>query len=226
MSIDDVKLLISQSEERIMAKLDNIVTSISNLETRLDKIQAQQANLGLEVKHINEVIVKQQEQIERLEFENRKSNLIYSGIPEAEIEIGDLILQNDIDKVQYLCDEFVDGGPDLNVISCMRLGKPRNGGKGAARLLQVKFSSETIIKDVLSSQRKIRSDDECNKAFGHVYIKRDSSPLVRKEEKRLRDKMKQLRVSAGTNDRVYLRSGKLFYNAEVVDKVSVANQLC
>ena len=38
--------------------------------------------------------------------------------------------------------------------------------------------------------------------------------------------MKHLRGSAGPSDRVYLRSGKLFYNSEVIDEVSVANQLC
>ena len=62
----DVKKLIEESEERIMAKLDGIVSSISSLESRLDKIQTQQVNLGLEVTHIKDVIVKQQEQIERL----------------------------------------------------------------------------------------------------------------------------------------------------------------
>ena len=225
MSVEDVKALLGESEARVMAKLDSIITCISSLESRLDKIQTQQANLSLEVTHINDVIVKQQEQLERLEFENRKSNLIYSGIPEANVEIDDDVLQKDTEKIEYLCNNFVDSDHDISIIACTRLGKPRNGGGGTARLLHVKFSSETMIKDVLSSQRKARESEGCKKAFGRVYINRDCSSLVRKEEKRLRDKVKHLRMSAGPNDRVYLRSGKLFFNTEVIDQVSVANQL-
>lgn len=56
-SFDDVKLLISQSQIRIITKLDSIANSISSL----DNIWTQQVNLGLEVNSIKETTIKQEE---------------------------------------------------------------------------------------------------------------------------------------------------------------------
>ena len=109
LSLDDVKMLISQSEERIiMSKLDNSFSSVSALKTKFNSIQTEQIRLGLEVNGVKEVIVKHQEQIERLESDRRLQNLVFSGVPESPLSVNNdtITLKNDIDKLNFLCEKI------------------------------------------------------------------------------------------------------------------------
>lgn len=223
-TLDDVKELISLSEERVISKLDSILTGIVALETRFDAIQTEQIRLGLEITSIKDVVIKQQIQIEKLEAERRQLNLVFSNVPETDIKVDDdKCLSDDIKKVEHLCDLISDDfltQRDIN--TCYRIGPPKNGQK---RLLLVKFNNLKSRNEMLFSQRAIRDDEHCRAAFGPVFINKDSTPLIRKEEKRLREKMKTLRSSSDPSDKIYIKSGKLYKNSCPIDQISIADQI-
>lgn len=221
-ALSDVKFLITQSEERILSKLDTIVSSISALEKRFDAIQTEQIRLGLEITSVKDVIIKQQKQIETLEAEKRQMNLVFSNIPETNVNIDDVTLDDDLSKLKFLCSEINECFDVDDINSHFRIGPRKTGQK---RLLLVKFDDTETRNKILFAQRAIRESEKCKAGFGLVFINKDSTPLIRKEEKRLREKLKTMRSSCEPADKIYIKSGKLYKNSNVVDEVSIANQL-
>lgn len=221
-SLEDVRLLISQSEDRILAKLDTVATSLATLTRRLDNIQAEQYRLSLDMTSVKDLVVKQQEQIERMEAEKREKNLVFSNVPEEDIMVNDLILESDIDKLEYLCG-VIDKEIDRNdFFSCSRIGRPKAGHK---RLLLIKFEDVKHRNRVLFSQKALRDDKLCTSKFGQIYVNKDSTFLIRKEEKRLRERLKEVRADCCPGDKVFIRSGKLYLNSKVVDEIKISNQI-
>ena len=226
LSLEDVKTLILKSEERIISKLEEVVTRINQIERRIDHVQTEQISLGHEISSIKEVVIKQQRIIEKHEAEKRELNLIFSGVPESDITVDDETFENDDEKIKYLCEEVIscwafDSVWD-SITSCQRLGKKKNGHN---RLIKVKFNDYDAKNSILRSQKAIRNNAKCVENFGLIYINKDSSLLMRNEEKRLRDALRQERRNAQPGTKCYIRSGKLFRNDDVIDQIDVANQL-
>lgn len=71
----------------------------------------------------------------------------------------------------------------------------------------------------------MREDSHCAVSFGRVFVIKDSSPLMRKEEKRLREEMACAKQNFSPDSKIYIRSGKLYCNHEVIGQINVANQL-
>ena len=223
LSLDDVKNLIFESEKRIMSKLDNLFSSISALESKFDSIKTEQIRLGLEVKGIKDVILKQQEQIERLESDRRQENLVFSGVPESPLPLNkDDTLNNDTDKLAFLCEKIDENFDVDDIASCYRIGQKKGN---RPRLLHVKFEDMKTRNTLLFKQRPLRSDEECLEHFGQVFINKDSTTLVRREEKHLRDRMKEVKNQSSSTDRIFIRAGKLFKNGTLVDEINIANQV-
>ena len=222
LTFDDVKTLISQSEERILSRLDTIMSSISVLEKQIDSVQSEQIRLGLEMSTVKDIIIKQQMQIEKLESDKRQMNLVFSNVPENAVEIDDQKLEEDIQKLEYLCEE-IDGDFTTDLIdSHFRIGPYKNGQR---RLLLVRFNNLKTRNRILFTQRAIRDNPNCRSSFGPVYVNKDSTVLVRKEEKRLREKLKDLKSSSDPGDKFFIKSGKLYRNSKIVDEISIANQI-
>ena len=222
LTLDDVKSLIIESEERIITKLQSVVSSNAGIEKRFDAIQAEQVRVGLEVKEIKQVIVKQQLQVEHLEAERRKRNLIFANVPEDDVNVDNITLQTDEQKVSHLCGRITDDFNNGDILSCSRIGTRKAGQK---RLLLVKFNDMDVRRKILTSQRALRDDESFSLRFGRVYVNKDASTLVRKEEKRLRDVMKELKASSGPARKIYIKAGKLYCDSELIDEINIGNQL-
>ena len=221
-TLEDVSELIRKSEEKILDRLDDVLQKFSILETRMDAIQTEQIRIDMEMVKLKEVVVRQQEQIEKNENEKRQCNVVVSGIPEADIQVDGQHLTNDTKKAVFLSKIITDSFTEDDICSCTRLGRQ---ARGQNRLLHIKFSNADVKNEILRNQRKIREIQNITKAFGMLYINKDMSILSRKEDKRLRDEMKSLRSSAAPNDKIYIRGGKLYHNASIVDKVDFGRQL-
>lgn len=221
-SLDDIKILILQSEERIMSRLDDIASRVTNIEAQLTNVQTEQIRLGMDVSNVKDIIIKQQHQIESLEADKRLPNLIFSGIKETEMNNDGLTLRDDAMKIQFLCNEMLNNFEISCIDRCVRLGKPQEGHN---RLLRVTFNDVKIRNQVLSYQKHLRDNDEVKELFGIVYVNPDHSFLMQKEQKRLRELAKEKRNSADPNDRIYIKSGKLYHNSNIIDQVNIANQL-
>lgn len=222
LSLDEVKELVLESERRIISKLDTIVSRIDRLDEKIDRVQAEQIRLDLELKTIKEVVVTQQRAIETYEAEKRQANLIFSGVPEEDVSIDGRCLKSDAEKVNFLCNVISDDFAEKSIESYSRLGRP---GNGMDRLLKVKFNLQSTRNVTLSAQRKIRHDPSCVASFGRIYVNKDTSPLMRKEERRLRDVLFNARLKASPDTKLFIKSGKLFRDNEIIDRVDITNQL-
>lgn len=222
-TIDDIKAVVQESEARVVKRLDDIVSRITQLEDRFNSIQVEQARLDLELTSVKEIIVDQQKLIEKHEVESRQMNLIFNSVPETDVKIEDgFALNNDIAKIKYLCQEISDDFDDEDIESCVRLGRAANN---RTRPIKVKFTKRSPRNLILYSQKKIRDNRNVVNSFGTVYINKDSSLLLRKEEKRLRDRMIDERAKSPPHTTFAIRSGKLYRNSILIDQVDIANQL-
>ena len=77
-SLEDIRGLILQSEGRVMAKLDDIVSRISCVESRLDVLQAEHIRVSSEVDRLKETVILQQKSIEKFESKMREMKNISS----------------------------------------------------------------------------------------------------------------------------------------------------
>ena len=221
--LDNVRTLIRESEQRILSKLESIVVRMDKIDEKIDRIAAEQVRLDLELSKVKDIIVSQQQALEAHEGERRQLNLIFSGVPETDVEVGDEeCLEDDEEKISFLCEKIDSEFCSRSIESYTRLGKRR---LGINRLLKVKFTERSVRNATLYSQRKIREDQECVSSFGRVYINKDLSPLCRKEEKRLREVLHDEKKRASPETKCFLKAGKLFRNSEVIDSFDIKNQL-
>ena len=127
-----------------------------------------------------------------MENASRACNAIFSAVPEGNIHFEDKTLTDDESKVRALCVAAVGQSFDCDQIeSCVRLGGSK---KGHNRLLKVKFEDAASKYKVMRSQRNMRENNALVEAFGRIYVNPDSTFLMRKEEKRLREKLKDLKA--------------------------------
>ncbi len=171
---------------------------------------------------INEVVHKQQLKIEGREEKNRAPNLIIHNIPEGKIRIGNRELTSDVDKVTYMIEiAKLDVAPS-EIEFTRRLGKINDRGM---RPLKLAFKDKDNKFKILNKRKQISQNEDLSCVFGgKIFVNADTSFLVRKEENRLRQKIKDLKVEH-PNDWIYLRSGSLYHNGRVIDKVNVENCL-
>ena len=172
---------------------------------------------------IKAVIVNQQLYIEKIEYEKRKLNVVINNIPEESLNVDETALDTDKEKVKYLSSIIHDDeyySPPVERIH--RLGRKQQGRN---RPLLVRFSRQSDRDDFLFDQKKLRSNSKCSANLGFIYVNRDSTFLVRKEEKRLRDRLKEMRRNKSENDKLYIKKDKLYLNDDVVDAMNIAHQL-
>lgn len=221
-TVSDMNELLTAFEQRIMLRFDEICTKISYIETRLEKVQSEQIRVSLEIGNMKDIIVQQQRTIERIESEKRELHLILTGIPENEVEVNAESLTTDAEKINFLCDEVVEDYDDSALIECVRLGRY---DRNRSRPVKIKLNQLRIRNILLRSQKDFRQSENIKNSFGTIFVNPDRTPLARKEDKRLRDKLKELRSSAPSTDKIYIKSGQLFHNSMMVDKFNIGNQL-
>lgn len=218
---EDLKLLLSRLEENLTLQISKVVERIENFEKALDSVHSNQIRLDNEIDEIKKVT--QQEYIERLEVDKRMNNVVIRGIPESSVPINDVVtLTSDIAKVKFMNDLISEEAGPACIESVSRLGRKL---PGKDRQLFVKFTKRSSRNDFLFKQKTFRQDEGLKRSFGLIYVNRDSTFLVRQEEKRLRDKMKSMRPTLTSNDSFYLKSGKLHLNDSVIDSIDISNQL-
>ncbi len=223
LTFDVMNNLMMQSEKRIISRLDDIVSRITSIEGRLDQFYMDQVLLSSEMDKVKEIVVRQQEQIEKLEAAQRGRSLIFSCIPENDVLAdGNEKLSEDIDKITYLCSSVAQDFDSTSIAESFRLGRP---GKKQKRPIKVTFKTVEARNNILRSQRRLRNDSSIENSFGLVFINPDRTPIMRLEEKRLRDKMRELKSISSNPSDVYIRAGKLFEKSVIVDQINVGNQL-
>ena len=221
-TLADIQAIVRGSEERVLARLDDITTRLVQLEDRLNRMQLNQTQTELDVLALKDIIANQQKQLEKHETEGRRNNLIFMGIPESNVVFDDETLTNDSDKISSLCNEISDDLNQYSIQSCFRLGT-KTGQKN--RPIKVVFSDVSARNKILYSQKRLRENSSVVNSFGRIFVNKDSSFLMRREEVRLREAQKAERSKAPPNTKIYIRSGKLYKDDVVIDQVNIINQL-
>ena len=223
-TLEDMERLIRESKNRIISRIDRIEERIASIEDSLTRNQTEQIRLDVQNDKLKDLIINQQMQIESIESRSRRNNLIFNGLSESDVHVNGMKLKNDIEKLNHLCKTINANFQDNVILSSTRLGKS-NDKKNNPRPLKVVFNEFAAKNEVLYKERILRQTDSIQSAFGTLYANKDSSFLMRKEEKRLRDALKALRSTSLNPDNIYLSSGKLYNDSIEVDRIDIRNQL-
>jgi len=224
-SLSEVAELLRQSEERIKSfvksEFDSLAERIDKIESKLSVVQTQCVRFDGELEKVKEVMSRQMLQLESHEKMLREQNVIVHNVPESDIKVAGLTIDLDSAKIVALC-EMVDVDIDSDdMVNLQRLGK-RQPNKN--RPLKIKFDNKELKFKMLNNRKKISSDENIKKSFGDkIYVNPDSSHLMQKEEFRLRQILNQLKIEK-PETASYIRSGALYSNGAVVDRVDVRNQ--
>lgn len=227
-SISDISTLIRESEERIKGYLKNemnaIIDRLDRFEQHLSSVQIECARLDSEVSTIKNIVISQQIQIEKHESKMRENNIIVHNIPESDtpVFLGSERLTDDLQKTRVLCQTAkIDIKPD-DIVAIRRLGR-RNSNN--SRPLKITLTKPDLRYKFLNNRMSISNNSDLIHLFhNRIYVNNDTSFLMQKEELRLRTKLKKLK-NDNPNVQSYIRSGLLYHNGDVIDKVDVKNQL-
>lgn len=172
-----------------------------------EKIQKQSETIDI----LKNTVIHQATVIEKIENKNCSNFAIIHGIPESTGPNENL---NDIVK-KIIHKTNVD--IESSDVSPIRIGKR---GK-APRPVKIKFKSEKIKKEVVDKARTELPKDPETK---HIYLNYDQGLLTRKENARLRAKLKNLRT-AYPDKETKIFKGHLLVNGVSVDSFHLKNQV-
>ena len=213
-------------EERLKSffksEIVTLVEKMERIEDKLLAVQSECIRIDGELSKVKSIISNQQLIIEKHEQKLRARNVIIHNIPEGVISVDGDRIRSDIEKVNVLCRsaEIDVGRFDLTSVS--RIGRSISD---KARPLLVTVSKPDCKFSFLNARRKVTNDPHITDIFkDRIFINPDSSPLVRKEERRLRMKLKALK-NDNPNSKGFIKGGNLFVDDVVVDQVDVRNQL-
>jgi hypothetical protein len=219
--------MLVEMEERlktfIQSEIASLVVKVDNLERKLSGVQTECLRLDGEINTIKKIISDQQMTIESHEHKLRANNIIIHNIPEDVITQSGTHINKDTDKIMSLCQlsNIEISRDDLTSVS--RLGR-RLPDKNRPIKLILKHQDQKF--KFLNARKNINNDPRVKSLFrGNIFINADSSPLMRKEEHRLRQKLKEVKLS-NPSSTAYIRSGTLYRDGSVVDRIDIHNQLC
>ena len=225
-NVDEMSSLAKDVEERIRAcfreEIAVLTEKFTKIESQLSVVQTECGRLGDELTKMKSIVVNQQLIIESHEQKLRANNLILHNIPEQYMRVGSETLCDDRAKLSVLNRSVGIEIHSDDIVSIRRLG-----GKRPDKIRPLKI----VLKDAekkflfLNKRKSIASSDDLKRLFHNkIYVNSDTSILVRNEEYRLRQKLKEIKNS---NPKLpsFIRSGVLYLDGEAVDKVDVKNQI-
>ena len=223
---DDFASHLTALEERLKSffreEIKSIHDRLASIEGSVSSLKSETVRLDNEITQMRDIVLNQQLRIEKHEEFVRAKNLIVHNIPEKEVNTSLLKLKNDVDKVAFLCDTVRIEIDTIDIEATQRLGR-RNSDK--PRPLKVSLRDKGKKFEMLNKRRNISSSDILVRTFGEkIFVNPDNSFLVQKEEARLRSELKKLKAQY-PHASLYIRSGSLYLDGEIVDKVNIKKQL-
>ena len=218
--------LLRESEERLKTfiedRFNTLTEKLTKIESALSAVQTECARLDSEITVIRDTICKQQLQIEASERKLREKNLIVHNIPEVDVDTSTEQLRNDNEKVMHICRMADIDVKNEDIVAVRRLGK-RISGK--CRPLKIELSKSDHKYKFLNKRKDVIGNKNLLTDFKNkVFINPDNSYFVQLEEQRLRKHLAQLKNDFPSRPS-YIKSGVLYHEGSVVDKVDVRNQL-
>ena len=162
----------------------------------------------------NKILEKHQSFMEDIDKEKRVNDLIVLGLPENEeednLKFANILRKLDIDPEDVEVNKFIRLGKQVRGVSSGRKCRP----------LKVTLKNKSNRGQILKNAKKLNELEETD-PLKKVFLKPDTHPEVRKEEKRLYEVFKTEKANRDNADIevIYDRKRKVVTrNGEVVDR--------
>lgn len=175
--VDLENKLINANKER-----EKCLKKCEALEKDVNVLREDVERLEEEINDQSKILTAQQRFLEDVDTDKRQKHLIVLGLAEN---------NNVDDKDEFLKIIERIGVPEEHLIitNVLRLGRIDEQNEQKKRPLKVSFKKRTMRDEVLKNARKLK-DEGGNSPYKKVFLKRDTHPDIRKEEKRLYDVFK------------------------------------
>lgn len=209
-----LKTAIAQLSEE--SKFEQILNELKTLREEKNSMLSEIKILKEDNEKCHRILAQHQKILESMDADRRASNLIISGLVEDEpLSYNDSVANNDEEKVELLFTRI--GVSNVQVERVDRLGKQSNNMPSRKRLLKVKLRSREERGNILEKAKTLK---EAQNPFKKIYIKKDVSPSVRNEFRRLREvvqREKDKPENAGKNVFFNVREKKVYVDDLEVD---------
>ena len=173
--------LTSPLKEKTKANESKIALLEANLKEKESKIEA-----------MTQVIVNMQSSLNAIDASKRNTNIIISGLPEQNIELGNgETLTNDEEKVKSLFNEMDVPGDTVDTDEELEISRIGTQKGNSIRLVKVNLKSKSKRDAVLEKSSTLKQKTA---PWSKIYVKKDLHPVYTKENQRLYKKMKDLRT--------------------------------
>ena len=147
-----------------------------------------------------------------------KDNIFITGIP-TELNVADEVINNPESIIKHVL-EFV-----AQPINCddYKIFKPREGNtRHSAKLV---FTSNEVKRHILLGSKKLNLLERYD-VRRKIFIKNETTPLVRKENDRLYKKLKELKnENPNAEHRYKITKGKLMKDDHIIGEFNIANSI-
>lgn len=187
---------IEKVENKLRAEMDKLWAKNLELEEKCNLTTRNEGNNNIHITD-NKIqpVISRNDILEEIEIDKRKYNLMFMGVEEGGNDIN--IVTN---IVQTLVGEEGKGG----IRSCMRVGKLHTGKN---RPIKIAISTLELRSELLKNATKLK-----NTNFNKCYIVPDLTPRQQMEDKKLRDKLKEIREQEGKEAVIKIKKGKIIKN--------------
>lgn len=226
LNVEELVSLISRTIQPVKDDLDTIKKELAQTvkahDNRLKLLETDNAKKQERIDNLESTVVEMQKFINRIDHDERKANIIITGLSEDAIEAPPDVhgaiatLHNDTNKVKVLI-KSIAGNENFDVENWQisRIGQVR---QGSTRAMKVVTTSAEEREKVLPLSSKLKSLPE---PWSKVYVKKDLHPVYSKENRRIRKKRFDLQTQFTNNNEqreVKIVNGQLQVDGVTVDR--------
>ena len=221
MIMSDIINVIKIVNAPMSKKLDSVVVelnkTLSEVGERVRFLESENKRKDDIITSMKSTIVNMQKSLNSIDGNDRKLNLIVTGLTEDDIVFEDgqsPTLTSDKEKISWLVTNLLhDDNVAINIdeMDIQRIGKVRDGFH---RALKIGTPSIEVRNSILTNTKKLKGAEG---VWKKVFINRDQHPVYVEENKRLRKKAYDLRQDP-SNGEVKIQKNILYVDGNIVDK--------
>ena len=207
--------------EGLAAIKSDLEKKCKSFDNKITLLEADSKKKQERIDALESTIVEMQKFINKIDQEDRKANIIVTGLSEEPIDLqpdnsSDVnCITTDTDKISALITSIThDEQFNVDTWEISRIGRARDGSN---RAVKITTSSMDERDKVLSVASRLKSQPIWTK----VYIKKDLHPVYAKENQRIRKKRYDLSTHFSSNNEekeVKIVKGALLVDGVVVDR--------
>ena len=164
----------------------DLMNELQNLKECLKEIpilKQENARLSKEITTLYEIAHNQQLHLESRDRLERQRNLIVRGVSEDSDDVG----PDDPTKIRNIL-RASECPVDVSGLPVKRLGPPNDRRRRPILLI---LNTPQDRNDIVESGKRLKSGANANSPFSTIYLKKDIHPAIRKEHRRMYDRLNE-----------------------------------